>query len=140
MILSHVKGVSYDSPFWDSPYSILVVIGIFVMLYLFASIFNRIKHPKKKKMNVKVKVESIRKVRSQMNHGNVAGEGLINGGTAIPGSLFSVTFLDEENNDTFVFAITEGMSEKPKIGEKGILRFNGDEYISFTPENEKEKM
>lgn len=139
MLLSHIKGVSYDSPFWDSPYSIFVAVGFFILLFVGASIYNKIKHPKKKKISLEVKVESVRRVRTQMNHGSVVGDGMINGGTAIPGSLFNVTFLDEENNRTFTFAISESASNKLKIGEKGILCCNGDEYISFTSNAPKEK-
>ena len=138
MLLSHIRGVSYDSPFWDSPYSLLVVVGFFILLFVGASILNRIKHPKKRIIYIEAKVESIRKVRAQMNHGNVAGDGLINGGTAIPGSLFNVTFLDEKNNTTFTFAVGESVSNKLKIGEKGTLCCNGDEYISFTSNIPKE--
>ncbi len=114
------------------------IFGSMILLYIIAAIYNRIKRPRKEIKNVKAKVLSITKARVQTTHRNAGFDGLMSG-SAIPAARFDVTFIDENNGEAFIFAISESLSEKFTVGEVGILCFNGDEFISFGEELERNK-
>ena len=127
--------VSYDSAFWDTPYSIVVVFGVFILLYILAVLLKKIKQPRKQAKKINVRIESIRRTNIQMNHGNVSIDSMRNGSSSIPGTRFDVTFVDDKTGELFVFTISERSSEKFNVGDKGLLHYNGDEFISFSEEN-----
>ena len=139
MLLDTAERISYDSAFWDNPYSIVVVFSFFILLYVIAALIKKMKQPRKQIKTVQARVESVRSARAQLSHGNISIDGMRNGSTAIPGALFDVTFIEELTGEIHVFSINERMSEKFKIGDKGMLKYNGDEFISFLNEHaEKE--
>ena len=47
VLLDTAERVSYDSAFWDTPYSILVVFGVFILLYVIAVLIKKMKQPRK---------------------------------------------------------------------------------------------
>ncbi len=47
------------------------------------------------------------------------------------GSRFVVTFSDDVNNETYEFNLGEEICESLKVGGRGILRYNGDQFISY---------
>ena len=117
------------------------VFGIMLLLYVVAVIYNRIKRPKSKNIvKVRAKVVSINQARAQTNHRDVGFDGLISGGAAIPGARFDATFINEENDETYVFTISESISNQLSVGKAGVLCFNGDEFISFGKDKEIEKI
>ena len=139
MLLDTAERISYDSAFWDNPYSIVIVFSFFILLYVIAALIKKMKQPRKQIKTVQARVESVRSARAQLSHGNISIDGMRNGSTAIPGALFDVTFIEELTGEIHVFSINERMSEKFKIGDKGMLKYNGDEFISFLNEHaEKE--
>ncbi|MBQ7015635.1 MAG: extracellular solute-binding protein [Firmicutes bacterium] len=117
------------------------VFGIMLLLYVVAVIYNRIKRPKNKTIvKVHAKVLSVNQARAQTNHRDVGFDGLISGGAAIPGARFDATFIAEESEETYVFSISESISNQLSVGKAGVLCFNGDEFISFGKDKEIEKI
>ncbi len=114
---------------------ILYIIAGFIVLYIISAIWNRIKHPKKGICSQNVRVAAITKVRAQMEHRTASIDGL-RSGTAIPGSKFEVTFVEEEKSDLHIFALPESMCDKLRVGDSGVLQYNGNEFISFDTQGE----
>lgn len=127
--------VSYDSPFWDTPYSIVVVLGAFILLYVLAAIFQKKKQSNKQLKNIIVRVESIRKAPMQISHGNISIDGMRNGRHAAPGTRCEVTFVEDKTGEIFVFTISERVSAKFSVGDIGQLKYIRDEFLSFSDEN-----
>lgn len=120
---------------------ILYIFSFMLLLYVAAVIYNRIKRPKNKTIvKVHAKVLSVNQARAQTNHRDVGFDGLMSGGAAIPGARFDATFINEENDETYVFTISESISNQLSVGKAGVLCFKGDEFISFGEEEEQKKI
>lgn len=88
-----------------------------------------------KKMNtVKVRVHKVTAERVPVDQGNISIDAMRNGRPSIPKARCSVTFIDEQTGELFVFSIGEIFSEKFKIGDLGILKYSGNKFISFSNE------
>ena len=119
------ESIFYSQYFW------FYVFGILAVLYVAATIYYRIKRPKKGIKAVNVRVEAVHKVRVQTAPRNTGNDELKSNLAQVPGSRFDVTFTDDENSEAFVFAMSEKQCDEMQIGDKGILRYNGGEFISF---------
>ncbi len=111
-----------------------IILG-FVILYIVSAIWNRLKHPKKGICSKNVRVAAVTKVRAQMEHRTASIDGL-RSGTAIPGSKFEVTFVEEEKSDLHIFSLPESACDKLRVGDSGVLQYNGNEFISFNMQGE----
>ena len=114
---------------------LLYIIAGFILLYIAGAILNRLKHPKKGICSKNVRVAAVTKVRAQMQHRTASIDGL-RSGTAIPGSKFEVTFVEEEKSDLHIFSLPESLCDKLRVGDKGVLQYNGNEFISFNTQGE----
>ena len=109
----------------------LYIFGCLVLLYVIAAIYTRLKHPKKEIKTVTAKVLSIVQARVQSNHHGTGADQFMCGEAAAHGARFEVILINEENEEVYVFAISESVSEKLSVGEIGELCFRGDKFISF---------
>ena len=130
MLLRITETIFHSQYFW------FYCFGAMILLYIIAAIYNRKKHPKQGIKSIKVKVDSINQARVQLE---TRTNGLLWTPTpGVPGARFDVAFLDEEHNETICLKVNEQECEKLKVGESGILQYNGDEYISFLQGQEAE--
>ena len=117
--------IFYSQYFWFYVFGALILLYIAVVLYL------RIKRPKKGIKEVNVRIEALNRIRAQIAPRNTGGDELKSNLAQPPASRFDVTFTDEEKNEAYVFSMSERLCDEMKIGDKGMLRFNGDKFISF---------
>ena len=114
----------------------LYFFGFFILLYLIATVYYRIKRPKKGIKAVNVRIESVHKVRVQTVPRTAGSDELKGSAASIPGAKFDVTFTDDTNSEAYVFAMSEKQCEEMQIGDKGVLRYNGGEFVSFKKHGE----
>ena len=122
--------VMHDSIFYSQHFWFYVFV-ILVVMYVAATFYYHIKRPRKGIKAVNVRVEAVHKVRVQTAPRNTGNDELKSNLAQVPGSRFDVTFTDDENNDAFVFAMSEKECEDLQIGDTGVLRYNGGSFISF---------
>jgi len=119
----------HDSIFFEKEIW-LYIFGGLILLYVIAAIYSRIKRPKKKIKTIKAKILSISKVMAQTVPQDAGFERAMSG-KAVPGTKFDVTFIDENSEETYVFAVSASQCEKLYVGKTGNLCYNGDDLISF---------
>lgn len=107
-----------------------LIIGV-ILLYILATVYNRIKRPRKGIQEAKVKIESIDAVRVKMDGGSMVLDNMRNDILAKPGSRFVVTFSDDIHNETYEFNISEELCGSLREGDRGVLRYKGDQFISY---------
>lgn len=128
--------LSTHETFFHSPYFWVYAFGALIVLYLIAAIYYRIKRPKKGIKAVNVRIESVHKVRVQTVPRTAGSDELRSSAASIPGAKFDVTFTDDENSEAYVFSMSEKQCDEMQIGDKGVLRYNGGEFISFKKHGE----
>ena len=123
--------LQHDTIFY-SQYFWFYVFGALILLYLAAALYVRIKRPRKGIKAVHVRIEALNRIRAQSSPRNTGSDELKSNLAQVPASRFDVTFTDEENSEAFVFSMSEKECDEMKIGDKGILRYNGGKFISFS--------
>ena len=125
-----LDAAQHDTIFY-SQYFCFYVFGALILLYLAAVLYLRIKRPKKGIKDINVRIEALNRIRVQIAPRNTGNDELKSNLAQPPASKFDVTFTDEEMSEAYVFSMSEKQCDGMKIGDKGMLRFNGDEFISF---------
>ena len=115
--------------FFYSQYFWFFCFGALILLYLAATIIKRIRRPKKGEKRLTVRIEEINKLRVPVQVVN-RGRQLSNN-TTVPVSFWEVSFRSEDTDEAYTFSVKENICENFKVNDKGILKFNGGEFISF---------
>lgn len=134
MLLRMVEETIFHSQsFW------FFAFGGLIILYVIATIINRIKNPKSGVQKVQVRVKAISELRVTSEVRDAGIERMRSSSVSMSKSKFEVEFHNEEKNETFCYVVPEKEWKKMKIGGKGELLYNKSEFLHFIPEGEKEK-
>ena len=115
--------------FFYSQYFWYVVFGVLILCYVAAVILKRIRRPKNGEKRVNVRIEEINKLRVPVQVVN-RGRQMTNN-TTVPVSFWEIHFRNTDTNEAYSFSVKESVCENFKLNEKGILKFNGGDFISF---------
>ncbi len=113
----------YSQYFW------YFLFGTLIILYIIAVIIKRVRRPKSGEKRMTARIEEINKLRVPVQIMN-RGRQMTNN-TTVPVSFWEVSFRSEDTNEAYSFSIKESVCENFKVNDKGILKFNGGDFISF---------
>lgn len=127
-MLLTVSGVTGPAIFY-SQYFWFYCFGALILLYVVASIIKRIRVPKSGEKRVNARIETISKLRVPVE---VLTRGRqMSNNTTMPVSFWEVSFRNEDTNEAYSFSINENECESFRVNDKGVLKYNGGNFISF---------
>ena len=115
-----------------SQYLWFVTFGVLILLYVIAAAIKRARAPKGGERRMHVRIEAINKLRVPVEVFNRARQ--MTNNTTIPVSFWEVSFRNDDTNEAYSFSVKESECEGFNIDDKGILKFNGGNFISFVRE------
>ena len=119
----------FGPEFFYSQYFWYFVFGVLILGYVASVIIKRMRRPKSGEKRINVYIEEINKLRVPVQIVN-RGRQMTNN-TTVPVSFWEIHFRNVDTNEAYSFSIKESVCENFKLNEKGILKFNGGDFISF---------
>ena len=131
MLLDQVNPAynGFGPDFFYSQYFWYFVFGALILAYVASVIIKRVRRPKSGEKRINAYIEEINKLRVPVQIVN-RGRQMTNN-TTVPVSFWEVSFRNEETNEVYSFSIKESVCENFKLNQKGVLKFNGGDFISF---------
>lgn len=115
--------------FFYSQYFWYFVFGALILFYVVSVIIKRTRRPRSGEQRINAYIEEINKLRVPVQIVN-RGRQMTNN-TTVPVSFWEIHFRNADTNEAYSFSIKESVCENFKLNEKGILKFNGGDFISF---------
>lgn len=115
--------------FFYSQYFWYFVFGALILFYVVSVIIKRTRRPRSGERRINAYIEEINKLRVPVQIVN-RGRQMTNN-TTVPVSFWEIHFRNADTNEAYSFSIKESVCENFKLNEKGILKFNGGDFISF---------
>lgn len=119
----------FGPEFFYSQYFWYFVFGALILCYVASVIIKRIRRPRSGEQRINAYIEEINKLRVPVQIVN-RGRQMTNN-TTVPVSFWEIHFRNADTNEAYSFSIKESVCENFKLNEKGILKFNGGDFISF---------